>query len=83
MEIIVKMDTKEFREYLCYRDDKEMYEDALKRIEAAPFSIASSLLNAVELAEGECVKWEIASQEHMDDAVNMAEKYLEAIEEHK
>lgn len=76
MEINVKMDTAEFQEFMEYREAKAKYEVALRRVEKAPAMIARSLANAVDPVEGKPGKWKIVDQEHMDDAMSMAEEYL-------
>jgi len=77
MEISVKMNTEEFQEFMEFREAKGKYEAALKRVINAPAMIATSLLNAVEQVSGKPGKWKIVDQEHMDDAVSMAEEYVE------
>lgn len=77
MEISVKMDTAEFQEFVEYRAAKGKFEAALERVKNAPAMIAGSLVNAVEPVKGKPGKWKIVDQEHMDDAMSMAEEYLE------
>ena len=77
MEISVKMDAAEFQEFMEYRAEKGKYEEALERVRRAPSIIATSLANAVEPAAGKPGKWKIVDQEHMDDAMSMADEYLE------
>ena len=76
MEINVKMDTSEFKEFMEYREAKAKYEVALKRVVNAPAMIAMSLANAVDPVEGKPGKWKIVNQEHMGDVMSMAEEYL-------
>ena len=77
VEISVKMDAAEFQEFMEYREAKGKYEEALERVRRAPSMIATSLANAVEPAAGKPGKWKIVDQEHMDDAMSMAEEYQE------
>ena len=77
MEISVKMDAAEFQEFMEYREAKGKFEAALERVKRAPAMIAASLVNAVEPVAGKPGKWKIVDQEHMDDAMSMADEYLE------
>ncbi len=77
MEICVKMDAAEFQEFMEYREAKGKFEAALERVKRAPTMIAASLVYAVEPVAGNLGKWKIVDQEHMDNAMSMAEEYLE------
>lgn len=77
MEINVKMDAAEFQEFMEYREAKGRFEAELKRVRRAPAMIAVSLAYAVEPVEGKPGKWKIVSQEHMGDAMSMAQEFLE------
>lgn len=77
MEINVKMDAAEFQEFMEYREAKGRFEAELERVRRAPAMIAVSLAYAVEPVEGKPGKWKIVSQEHMDDAMSMAQEFLE------
>lgn len=77
MEISVKMDAAEFQEFMEYREAKGKFEAALERVKNALAIIAASLAYAVEPVKGKPGKWKIVDQEHMDDAMSMAEEYLE------
>lgn len=77
MEISVKMDAAEFQEFMEYREAKGKFEAALERVKRAPAMIAASLVCAVEPVAGKPGKWKIVDQEHMDDAMSMAEEYQE------
>lgn len=78
MTISVSMDDKEFLEFAEFRDNKNKFEETLRKIKNAPVMIAGSLLNAVEPVSGKPEKWKIVSQEHMNDAVSLAEELLDA-----
>ena len=73
MEISVKMDVEEFREFMEYREEKGKFEAAMEWVKNATAMIAGSLVNAVEPVKGKPGKWKIVDQEHMDDAMSMAE----------
>ena len=77
VEISVKMDAAEFQEFMEYREAKGKYEEGRERVRRAPSMVAGSLGNAVEPAAGKPGKWKIVDQEHMDDAMSMADEYLE------
>ena len=77
MEISVKMDTAEFQEFMEYREAKGKFEETMERVKRAPAMIAASLVYAVEPGAGKPGKWKIVDQEHMDDAMSMAEEYQE------
>ena len=77
MEIRVKMDTAEFQEFMEYREAKGKFEETMERVKRAPAMIAASLVYAVEPVAGKPGKWKIVDQEHMDDAMSMAEEYQE------
>ena len=77
MEISVKMDAAEFQEFMEYREAKGKYEEDLERVRRAPSMIAAPLAYAVEPVKGKPGKWKIVDQEHMEDAMSMADEYLE------
>lgn len=71
MEIVAKMDDREFWGFMRYRANRGMHAARLKQVENAPSMIARSLLNAVELVGGKSQKRKIADQEHMGDACSI------------
>lgn len=66
MEIIVKMDEAEFKEYQKHRETRDVIRFALERIQSA-----------VAPAKEKMGQWDIVNHEHLSDAVFTAKALLE------